>query len=52
MYKRATLRLKKILNAFHKEQLRQLTGKGYDNKITNQNVFKRCKELPILIDVL
>lgn len=42
----------KGLDAFHRQQLRQLIGKRYPNKISNQNLYKRCEERPISIDIL
>ena len=42
----------KDLNAFHRQQLRKLIGKKYPNKISNQNLYKRCDERPISIDIL
>ncbi|XP_065071848.1 uncharacterized protein LOC135696396 [Rhopilema esculentum] len=42
----------KGLDAFHRQQLRQLIGKKYPNKISNQNLYKRCEEEPISIDIL
>ena len=42
----------KDLDAFHRQQLRQLIGKRYPNKISNQNLYKRCDERPISIDIL
>ena len=42
----------KGLDAFHRQQLRQLIGKKYPNKISNQNLHKRCEERPISIDIL
>ena len=42
----------KGLDAFHRQQLRQLIGKKYPNKISNQNLYKRCEERPISIDIL
>jgi len=42
----------KGLNAFHRQQLRKLIGKKYPNKISNQNLYKRCDERPISIDIL
>ncbi|XP_065062423.1 uncharacterized protein LOC135689200 [Rhopilema esculentum] len=42
----------KGLDAFHRQQLRQLIGKKYPNKISNQNLYKRCEEGPISIDIL
>ena len=42
----------KDLDAFHGQQLRQLKGKRYPNKISNHNLYKRCDERPISIDIL
>ena len=42
----------KDLDAFHRKQLRQLIGKRYPNKISNQNLHKKCEERPISIDIL
>ena len=42
----------KGLDAFHRQQLRQLIGKNYPNKISNQNLYKRCEERPNSIDIL
>ena len=43
----------KNLNAFHRQQLRKLLiGKKYPNKISNQNLYIRCDERPISIDIL
>ena len=37
----------KGLDAFHRQQLRQLIGQKYPNKISNQNLNKRREERPI-----
>ena len=42
----------KGLDAFHGQQLRQLIGKKYRNKISDRNLYRRCEERPISTDIL
>ena len=42
----------RVLDAFHRQQLRQLIGKKYPNKISNKNLYNRCEERPISLDIL
>ena len=42
----------KGLDAFHRQQLRQLIGQKYPNKISNRNLYRKCEERPISTDIL
>ena len=55
LYNSSTWGIKRVeessLNAFHRQQLRQIIGKKYPHRISNQNLYKRCSERPVSIDI-
>lgn len=40
------------LDAFHRKQLRRVLGIHYPTKISNESLYKRCKETPLSIQIL
>ena len=42
----------KMLNTFHRKQLRKILGIRYPVKITNKSLYKKCNERPISLQIL
>ena len=40
------------LDSFHRRQLRRILGIHYPTKVSNQSLYKKCKEIPLSLQIL